>query len=105
MKDPIKSLQGILFYLYNEFSANRIDKPEIEFINELNKSYGNCFILNIVLTQALNKLIKEKDCLRNILNNNIEIIDLLAKDYIIESGEANFVIKPFGLDKLSASLL
>ena len=41
----------------------------------------------------------------NILNNNIEIIDLLAKDYIIESGEANFVIKPFGLDKLSASLL
>ena len=63
MKDPIKSLQGILFYLYNEFSDNRIDKPEIEFINELNKSYGNCYIITIVLTQALNKLSKKKSVL------------------------------------------
>ena len=63
MKDPIKSLQGILFYLYNEFSDNRIDKPEIEFINELNKSYGNFYILTIVLTQALNKLSKKKSVL------------------------------------------
>lgn len=63
MKDPIKSLQGILFYLYNEFSDNRIDKPEIEFINELNKSYGNCYILTIVLTKALNKLSKKKSVL------------------------------------------
>jgi hypothetical protein len=63
LKDPIKSLQGILFYLYNEFSDNRIDKPEIEFINELNKSYGNCYILTIVLTKALNKLSKKKSVL------------------------------------------
>ena len=63
MKDPIKSLQGILFYLYNEFSSNRIDKPEIEFINELNKSYGNCYILTIVLTKSLNKLSKKKSVL------------------------------------------
>jgi hypothetical protein len=64
LKDPIKSLQGILFYLYNEYSANRIDKPEIEFINELNKSYGNCYILTIVLTKALNKLSKKKSVLK-----------------------------------------
>jgi hypothetical protein len=63
LKDPIKSLQGILYYLYNVFSANRIDKPEIEFINELNKSYGNCYILTIVLTKALNKLSKKKSVL------------------------------------------
>ena len=103
LKEPQKSLHGILYCIKNGNDANRIEEGEIQFIKDLNKSNGNCDILTIIFTQSLNentenriKQLKEK-----LNNDNIEIIDVIAKEIKINK---NITIPAYGLDNLIASI-
>ena len=89
----------------NGFGTDRIGKEEIELIDELDKLNGND-ILTVIFTQSLNnETEKRRDQLKKDLNNkNIEIIDILAKDYIIKMGNQNIKINAFGLDNLIFSI-
>ena len=106
LEDPQNSLHSILYCISNGVGSNRIGNEEIQLIGELNKLYGKNDILTIVFTQSLNnETEKRKNQLQNYLNNeNIEIIDILAKDYTIKIGKQNIKINAFGLDKLIASI-
>jgi hypothetical protein len=106
LKEPQKSLHGILYCIKNGNDANRIEAGEIKFIKDLDKLNGNCDILTIILTQSLNnqteKRIKE---LKEALNNdNIEIISVLAKDFELKIENQTIKIPAFGLDKLITSI-
>ena len=86
---PQNSLHSILYCISNGVGSNRIAKEEIKIIDELDKLYGKNNILTVVFAQSLNnETEKRKNQLQNCLNNeNIEIIDILAKDYIIKLGK------------------
>ena len=106
LKDPQKSLHGILYCIKNGNDANRIEAGEIKFIKDLDKLNGNCDILTIIFTQSLNnqteKRIKE---LKEALNNdNIEIISVLAKDFELKIENQTIKFPAYGLDKLIASI-
>ena len=106
LKDPKKSLHGILYCINNGNSANRIEEGEIAFILELNRIYANCDILTIVFTQSANEntetRIKElKECLNN---ENIEIIPIVAKDLNLKIGKMNITIPKYGLEELIESM-
>ena len=106
LEDPQNSLHSILYCISNGIDSNRIGNEEIQLIGELNKLYGKNDILSIVFTQSLNNNTeKRKNQLKNYLNKeNIEIIDILAKDYTIELGNQNIKINSFGLDNLISSI-
>ena len=108
LKDPQNSLHGIIYCIKNGFGDLKITKEEIYYIKKLNKLYGDGDILIITFTQSTNtKKITEdrKKQLREKLNNdNIEIINLLAKNYDLEIGDETIEIKAFGLDKLIDAL-
>ena len=106
LKEPQKSLHGILYCIKNGNDANRIEEGEIQFIKDLNKSNGNCDILTIIFTQSLNENTENriKQLKENLNNDNIEIIDVLAKDYTLKIRNQNIIVPAFGLDQLIASI-
>ena len=106
LKDPQKSLHGILYCINNGTDNNRIEEGEIQFIKNLSKSNGNCDILTIIFTFSLNNNTENRinQLKADLKNDNIEIINVLAKDYTIKVGNQNITIPAFGLDKLIASI-
>ena len=99
LQDPEKSLHGILYCIKNGNTDTRIEEGEIKFIKELNKLYGDGDILIIVFTQSYNQNTEtRKKQLKEKLNNpNIEIIEVIAKDFYVDE---NYTIKKKGLDEL-----
>lgn len=89
LEAPQNSLHSILYCISNGVGSNRIANEGIKLIDDLDKLYGKNNILTVVFTQSLNnETEKRKNQLQNCLNNdNIEIIDILAKDYTIKLGE------------------
>lgn len=104
IEKPETSLHGILYCISNGNSEKRVGKPEMDFIKNLNKLNGDCDILTIVLTQTIQKKSEErKKMIQKDLNNeNIDIIKVMAKDLILE--DFDLTIKAFGLDNLIASI-
>jgi len=104
LKDPQKSLHGILYCIKNGTDANRIEEGEIEFIKDLDKLNGNCDILTIIFTLSMNNKtqLRIKQLKEALNNENIEIIPVLAKDYKLEISDQ--IIPAYGLDKLIASI-
>jgi predicted GTPase len=104
LKDPQKSLHGILYCIKNGTDANRIEEGEIEFIKDLDKLNGNCDILTIIFTLSMNNKtqLRIKQLKEALNNDNIEIIPVIAKDYKLEM--TNQIIPAYGLDKLIASI-
>ena len=102
LKEPQKSLHGILHCIKNGNDANRIEEGEIQFIKDLNKSNGNCDILTIIFTQSFNNNTEKriKQLKESLNNDNIEIIEVVAKDIKIR----NIIVPAFGLDQLIASI-
>ena len=99
------SLHGILYC--RSFYDVRIEKGEIEFIQELNNLYGNSDILTIVFTKSEDE--EENDTmneLRKELNNNgIDIIKVNSKKIIKKIFGKQFEIPEFGIDKLFNSMM
>ena len=106
LEDSKNSIHSILYCIKNGNSSNRIEKKEAKLIRELNRLYGNNDILTVVLTQSINNATeKRKNQFKKELNNeNIEIIDILAKDYILKIGNIDYKINAYGLDKLIDSI-
>jgi hypothetical protein len=106
LEDPKKSLHGILYCIRNGSGDKKILEGEINFILELNKIYGNYDILTIVFTQTFNQNTKEriKELRKDLKNDNIEIIDIRAKDQIIKNGKKNIILEKYGIDKLINSM-
>ena len=102
LEDPEKSLHGILYCIKNGNGDNRIEEGEIKFIKELNKIYGDGDILIIVFTQSTNQNSQErKKQLKEKLNNeNIEIVEVLVKNFKFNIGDQNIEIKAFGRKNL-----
>ena len=94
LEDSKNSIHSILYCIKNGNSSNRIEKKEAKLIRELNRLYGNNDILTVVLTQSINNATeKRKNQFKKELNNeNIEIIDILAKDYILKIGNIDYKI-------------
>ena len=106
LKEPQKSLHGILYCIKNGTDSNRIEEGEIQFIKDLNKSNGDCDILTIIFTQSLNNNTENriKQLKAGLNNENIEIIDVIAKDITIEVYNQKVTFRAAGLDKLIASI-
>ena len=106
LEDPKKSLHGILYCIKNGNASNRIEKGEINFILELSKIYGNHDILTIVFTQSLHPETEEriKELKKELNNDNIEIIQVLVKDFTYKIGKQEVHIDKFGLDELGGSM-
>ena len=102
IKEPQKSLHGILYCIKNGSSEMKILDEEINYIKELNNLYGDDDILIIVFTQSLNAKSEErKEQLRKELNNNnIKIIDVLAKDKSFKIRNNTFTAEAFGINDL-----
>ena len=102
LKDPEKTLHGILYCIKNGVGDHRIEEGEIKFIKALNKIYGDGDILIIVFTQSTNQETQlRKNQLKERLNNpNIEIIEVLAKGYKFNVDGKTYEIKPKGLENL-----
>ena len=102
LKDPEKTLHGILYCIKNGAGDHRIEEGEIKFIKALNKIYGDGDILIIVFTQSTNQETQlRKNQLKERLNNpNIEIIEVLAKGYKFNVEGKTYEIKPKGLENL-----
>ena len=107
LDNPEKSLHGILYCINNGTSANRIEKGEIEFILELNRLYGENDILIIVFTQSLNSNTEEKKRqLREALKNDkIEILEVMAKDYVLKTKFFEQTIPAFGIKELKEAMI
>ena len=101
LTNPDKSLHGILYCIRNGSFDKRIDPREINFIKELIKLYGEEKLI-IVFTQSTNPDSEEKICnVKNALDNqNIEIIEVLARDSTILIGKKEVPVEAFGLDEL-----
>ena len=100
------SLHGILYC--RSFYDVRIEKGEIEFIQELNNLYGNSDILTIVFTKAEDEEENETmEELRKELNNNgIDIIKVNSKKIIKKIyGNQEIPIPQFGIDKLKKLMI
>ena len=102
LKDPEKSLHGILYCIKNGPADHRIEEGEIKFIKELNKIYGDGDILIIVFTQSTKQEsdIRKKQLKERLNNPNIEIIDVIAKDFKFAIEGQTFEIKARGLENL-----
>ena len=102
LKDPEKSLHGILYCIKNGAGDHRIEEGEIKFIKALNKIYGDGDILIIVFTQSTNQDTQiRKSQLKEKLNNpNIEIIEVIAKGFKFQVEGKMYEIKPKGLENL-----
>ena len=106
LEDSKNSIHSIIYCINNGSSSNRIEKSQAKLIRELDRSYGNNDILTVVLTQSINNSTEKRknQFKKDLCNDNIEIIDILAKDYDLEIGNINYKIKAFGLDKLIESI-
>ena len=102
LQDPEKTLHGILYCIKNNEGDKRIEEGEIQFIRELNKLYSEGDILIIVFTQSTNQNPeKRKKQLREKLNNpNIEMIEVIVKDFRFHINDKDIVIKKRGLENL-----
>ena len=103
IKNPQNSLHGILYYIKNGLGETKILKEEINYINELNHLYDDNDILTIVFTQSINNKteIRKKQLCQELNNKNIEIIELMAKDYICKkNNEILFEVKAYGINDL-----
>ena len=101
LKDPKRSLHGILYCINNGTGQTKISNEEIYFIQELKKLNGSSNNLIILFTQTINKNEKRKNELKQQLNNdNIEIVEILAKDVELKFGNQSFIVKANGIDKL-----
>ena len=102
LKDPEKSLHGILYCIKNGVADHRIEEGEIKFIKELNKIYGDGDILIIVFTQSTKQEteIRKKQLKERLNNPNIEIIDVIAKDFKFAIEGQTYEIKARGLENL-----
>ena len=101
LKDPKRSLHGILYCINNGTGQTKISNEEIFFIQELKKLNGSINNLIIVFTQTINKNEKRKNELKQQLNNNnIEIVEILARDVELKFGNKNLNVKANGIDKL-----
>ena len=88
-----------IWYCINAFS-DRAEDQEIEWIRELSKENQIIQVpIIIVITKSLSK--NQAECLRNkLLDENlnvIQVIPVLAEDYMLDDG---YVAKSFGLDTL-----
>ena len=107
IKNPQNSLHGILYCIKNGSGETRILKEEINYIKELNHLYDDNDILTIVFTQSINNKteIRKKELIQELNNNNIEIIELMAKDYICKrNNKILFEVKAYGLNNLMECL-
>ena len=107
IQDQEKSLHGILYCISNGSSDLRIQKEEINYINELNKLYGNSGILTVVFTQTLDQVKTEQrkmELSEKLNDENVKIIDILAKDIILQVNNMKYEIKAYGLDILMKCL-
>ena len=107
IKNPQNSLHGILYCIKNGSGETRILKEEINYIKELNHLYDDNDILTIVFTQSINNKteIRKKELIQELNNNNIEIIELMAKDYICKrNNKILFEVKAYGLNNLMQCL-
>ena len=106
LEDSQNSIHSVLYCIKNGNSSKRIESGQIQLIHELNRRYGNNDILTVVLTQTINNETEKRiNQLQEDLNNkNIEIIDILAKDYTIKRGNQRITVNAFGLDKLISSI-
>ena len=101
LQDPEKSLHGILYCIKNNVGDKRIEEGEIQFIKDLNKIYKDGDILIIVFTQSSNNSENRKRQLKEKLNNpNIEIIEVMAKDFPLPINGKEHIIKKRGLENL-----
>ena len=103
IQDPEKSLHGILYCISNGSSDLRIQKEEINYINELNKLYGDSGILTVVFTQTMDQVKTEQrkmELSEKLIDENVQIIDILAKDIILQINHMKYEIKAYGLDIL-----
>ena len=69
--------------------------------------YDDNDILTIVFTQSINNKteIRKKELIQELNNNNIEIIELMAKDYICKrNNKILFEVKAYGLNNLMECL-
>ena len=98
-----KSLHGIIYCIRNGIGDTRILKEEINYINQLNKLYGDSDILTVVFTQTLDKIKSEERKMQlseQLDSENIEIIDILAKNKILSFNNIKLEFKAYGLDVL-----
>ena len=103
IQDQEKSLHGILYCISNGSSDLRIQKEEINYINELNKLYGDSGILTVVFTQTMDQVKTEQrkmELSERLNDENVKIIDILAKDIILQINHMKYEIKAYGLDIL-----
>ena len=107
IQDKEKSLHGILYCISNGSSDLRIQKEEINYINELNKLYGNSGILTVIFTQTMDQVKTEQrkmELSEKLNDENVKIIDILAKDIILQVNNMKYEIKAYGLDVLMKCL-
>ena len=109
LDNPEKSLHGILYCINDSFSASKIEKGEIDFILELNRLYGDNDILIIVFTQSLNSNteLRKKQLKEALKNDNIEMLEVLAKDFTFqyESWKDEITIPAFGIEELKEAMI
>ena len=109
LDNPEKSLHGILYCINNSFSASKIENGEIDFILELNRLYGDNDILIIVFTQSLNSNteLRKKQLKEALKNDNIEMLEVLAKDFTFqyESWKNEITIPAFGIEELKEAMI
>ena len=107
LDNPEKSLHGILYCINDSFSASKIEKGEIDFILELNRLYGDNDILIIVFTQSLNSNteLRKKQLKEALKNDNIEMLEVLAKDYPLNPKIKDMTITAFGIKELKEVMI
>ena len=107
LDNPEKSLHGILYCIKNGTASNKIEKGEIDFILELNRLYGDNDILIIVFTQSLNTNteLRKKQLKEALKNDNIEMLEVLAKDYPLNPKLKDYTIPAFGIKELKEAMI
>ena len=107
LDNPEKSLHGILYCIKNGTASNKIEKGEIDFILELNRLYGDNDILIIVFTQSLNTNteLRKKQLKEALKNDNIEMLEVLAKDYPLNPKIKDMTIPAFGIKELKEAMI
>ena len=107
LDNPEKSLHGILYCINNGTASNKIEKGEIDLILELNRLYGDNDILIIVFTQSLNSNteLRKKQLKEALKNDNIEMLEVLAKDYPLNPKIKDMTITAFGIKELKEVMI
>ena len=83
--EPGKAPNCILYCIKNGCNDYKFEEGEINFIKELNKLYGVENNLIIVFTQSKNYKLKTKE------KKNVEIIELISKNFDLEIGEEDII--------------